>query len=45
LGPPIFTDYLRADWDEMMGTISPDGERVAYVSNESGKWAVQDSNL
>ena len=33
---PIFTDYLRADWDEVMGTISPEGDRVAYVSNESG---------
>ena len=32
----IFTDYLRADWNEAKGTISPDGERVAYVSDESG---------
>ena len=31
-----FTDYLRADWNEYSGTISPDGERVAYVSDESG---------
>ena len=32
----IFTDYLRADWNEVMATISPDGNRVAYVSDESG---------
>ena len=32
----IFTDYLRGDWNETMGTISPDGERVAYVSDQSG---------
>jgi len=31
----IFTDYLVADWQETMGTISPDGERVAYVSDRS----------
>ena len=32
----IFRDYLRADWNEVMATISPDGNRVAYVSDESG---------
>ena len=32
----IFTDFLRADWDEIMPTVSPDGGMVAYVSNESG---------
>ena len=36
----IFTDYLRADWDEVMGMISPDGERVAYASDESGIFEV-----
>ncbi len=29
-------DYLRADWNETMATISPDGARAAYVSDESG---------
>ena len=32
----IFTDYLRADWNETMATISPDGTRAAYVSDQSG---------
>ena len=32
----IFTDYLRADWNEMVGAISPDGRWVAYASDESG---------
>ncbi|MEC7386972.1 MAG: hypothetical protein VYD22_04645, partial [Gemmatimonadota bacterium] len=36
----VFEEYLRADWDEMMATISPDGEMVAYVSNESGNTVV-----
>ena len=38
LGPDsaVFTNYLVAPWDEGYGTISPDGGRVAYVSNESG---------
>ena len=38
LGPDsaVFTDYLVAPWEEGFGTISPDGGRVAYVSNESG---------
>lgn len=31
-----FTDYLRADWDEDRGAISPNGRWVAYVSDESG---------
>ena len=35
-----FTDYLRANWNEVMGTISPDGERVAYVSDESSIFEV-----
>ena len=33
---PVFTDYLRADWNESLGTISPDSAKVAYVSDESG---------
>ena len=35
-----FADYLRADWNEVMGTISPEGNRVAYVSDESGMFEV-----
>ncbi len=35
-----FADYLRADWNEVMGTISPEGTRVAYVSDESGMFEV-----
>ena len=31
-----FTSYLRADWDETMAAISPDGTRAAYASDESG---------
>ena len=31
----IFTGYLRADWNETMATISPDGARAAYVSDQS----------
>ena len=31
-----FTDYLRADWNEVMATISPDGVRAAYVADEFG---------
>ncbi len=31
-----FSDYLRADWNETTGTISPDGAWLAYVSDESG---------
>jgi serine/threonine-protein kinase len=31
-----FSDYLRADWNETTGTISPDGMWLAYVSDESG---------
>ena len=30
------SDYLRADWDEERGAISPDGAWLAYMSNESG---------
>ena len=38
LGPDsaVFTNYLVAPWEEAFGTISPDGGRVAYASNESG---------
>ncbi len=38
LGPDsaVFTNYLVAPWSEAYGTISPDGGRVAYVSDESG---------
>ena len=31
----IFTDYLRADWNETMASISPDGAWAAYVSDQS----------
>ena len=31
-----FSDYLRADWNETTGTISPDGAWLAYMSDESG---------
>jgi Tol biopolymer transport system component len=36
----VFEEYLRADWDEMMATISPDGQMIAYVSDESGNTVV-----
>ena len=38
LGPDsaVFTNYLVAPWSEAYGTISPNGGRVAYVSNEAG---------
>jgi serine/threonine-protein kinase len=36
----IFSDYLRADWGEARGTISPDGRWVAYNSNESGDYDI-----
>ena len=36
----IFSDYLRADWNEARGTISPDGRWVAYTSNESGDYDI-----
>jgi Tol biopolymer transport system component len=32
----VFSDYLRADWNETTGTISPDGAWLAYVSDQSG---------
>jgi dipeptidyl aminopeptidase/acylaminoacyl peptidase len=32
-----YRDYLRADFNELMGTFSPDGRRVAYVSDEMGR--------
>jgi hypothetical protein len=31
-----FRDFLVAPWNEFMGAISPDGTRIAYVSDESG---------
>ena len=31
----VFADYLRANWHEAMATVSPDGERVAYVSDQN----------
>jgi Tol biopolymer transport system component len=31
-----FTDYLVGPWNEGYGTISPDGTRAAYVSDERG---------
>ena len=42
LGPDsaVFTNYLVAPWSEAYGTISPDGARVAYASNESGIFEV-----
>ncbi len=33
---PVFSDYLRANWNETSGTLSPDGRWLAYVSDESG---------
>jgi serine/threonine-protein kinase len=38
LGPDsvTFTDYLIGPWNERNGAFSPDGARVAYVSDESG---------
>ena len=32
----VFSDYLRANWNETSGTLSPDGRWLAYVSDESG---------
>jgi dipeptidyl aminopeptidase/acylaminoacyl peptidase len=32
--------YLRADWHEEKGVLSPDGKWLAYVSNEDGGHAV-----
>jgi serine/threonine protein kinase len=29
--------YLRANWNERQGTLSPDGRWLAYVSDESGQ--------
>ena len=29
--------YLRADWDEYQGDISPDGRWLAYISQETGE--------
>jgi serine/threonine-protein kinase len=38
LGPDSVTyrNYLRADWDESHGVLSPNGDRVAYASNQTG---------
>ncbi|MCH7565284.1 MAG: serine/threonine-protein kinase [Gemmatimonadetes bacterium] len=38
MGPDsvVFSDYLVAPWNEIMGAISPDGQRVVYVSDETG---------
>jgi len=33
---PVFSDYLRGNWNETTATISPDGVWVAYMSDESG---------
>ena len=35
-GEPEVVPYLRADWDELRGRISPDGRWVAYDSDEEG---------
>ena len=32
--------YLRSPFDEMSGTVSPDGRWLAYLSNESGRFEV-----
>ena len=32
-----FEPFLTAAWSERLGTVSPDGNQVAYVSNESGR--------
>jgi Tol biopolymer transport system component/tRNA A-37 threonylcarbamoyl transferase component Bud32 len=31
-----FRNYLHADWNESLATVSPDGRWLAYSSNESG---------
>ncbi|GMR13690.1 MAG: hypothetical protein BMS9Abin29_1903 [Gemmatimonadota bacterium] len=31
-----FEPFLTAAWNERLGTVSPDGDQVAYVSDESG---------
>ena len=31
-----FRAYLRAPWDEMYGSVSPDGRRVLYMADEEG---------
>lgn len=31
------TPFLTASWNESFGVVSPKGDRVAYVSNESGR--------
>lgn len=32
----VFANYLVAPWNERNGALSPDGARVAYMSDESG---------
>ena len=32
--------YLRTGADEFQGELSPDGRRMAYVSDESGRWEI-----
>ena len=32
----VFSNHLRANWNETSGTISPNGRWLAYVSDESG---------
>ena len=32
----VFSDYLRASWNEWSGTLSRDGRWLAYMSDESG---------
>jgi hypothetical protein len=41
----VFEEYLRADWNETMPTISPDSQVVAYVSDESGRPEVYASSF
>jgi len=39
-GDQIPQAVLRTQFNEMDGRISPDGQWLAYVSDESGKWEV-----
>ena len=34
---PVIEPYLRANWNERQGDISPDGRWMAYASDESGR--------
>jgi serine/threonine-protein kinase len=38
--PPVVTPYLRAEWHEEEGAISPDGRWLGYMSDQTGNHAV-----